>query len=88
MSWEPRIVKTVNLDYDKLLVIESPHGAPICVIHGGVVLVACRPVMEKSAGRREASNWSLRRLPILGWRLLRTLRERTQWTKPRQWAPT
>jgi hypothetical protein len=88
MSWEPRIVKTVNLDYDQLLVIESPHGAPICVIHRGVVLVACRPLMEKSAGRREASKWSLRRLPIFGWRLLRTLRERTQWTMPRQWAPT
>lgn len=88
MSWEPRIVKTVNLDYDQLLVIESPHGAPICVIHGGVVLVACRPVRERSGGRPEASNRSLRRLPMLGWTLLRTLREWTQWTKPRQWAPT
>lgn len=88
MSWEPRIVKTVNLDYEQLLVIESPHGAPICVIHRGVVLLACRPVIESSAGRSKASNWSLRRLPIFGWRLLRTLRERTAWTKPGQWAPT
>ena len=88
MSWEPRVVKTVNLDYDQLLVIESPHGAPICVIHGGVVLVAYGPEMERNAARPEGSNWSARRWPILGWRLLRALRERTQWTKPTQWVPT
>ena len=88
MAWERSIVKTVSLDYDQLLVIESPHGTPLCVIHGGVMWVACRPQMENCVALPEGSNWSDRRRPFLGWRLLRALRERTQWMKPTQWVPT
>jgi len=38
MSWEPQIVRTVDLGYDQMLVIESQRGALIRVVHGGVWL--------------------------------------------------
>lgn len=38
MSWEPQIVRTVDLGYDQMLVIESQRGAVIRVVHGGVWL--------------------------------------------------
>ena len=38
MSWEPEIVKTVDLGYDQMMVIESHRGSVIRVVHGGVWL--------------------------------------------------
>ncbi len=38
MNWEPDIVKTVDLGYEQLMLIES-RGAPVCVIFRGVLLV-------------------------------------------------
>lgn len=38
MSWEPEIVRTVDLGYDQMMVIESQRGALIRVVHGGVWL--------------------------------------------------
>jgi hypothetical protein len=38
MSWEPQIVRTVDLGYEQLLVLESQRGAVIRVLQGGVWL--------------------------------------------------
>lgn len=38
MSWEPQVVRTVDLGYEQLLVLESQRGAAIRVLHGGVWL--------------------------------------------------
>jgi hypothetical protein len=38
MSWEPQVVRTVDLGYEQLLVLESQRGAVIRVLHGGVWL--------------------------------------------------
>jgi hypothetical protein len=38
MSWEPQVVRTVDLGYEQLLVLESQRGAVIRVVHGGVWL--------------------------------------------------
>jgi hypothetical protein len=38
MSWEPQVVRTVDLGYEQLLVIEDQRGALIRVLHGGVWL--------------------------------------------------
>ena len=89
MNWEPEVVKTVNLDYDSLLVIETKHGDTVCVIHQGVVLIARGPA--RSTGQPHGSNWRFLRLPARGWwARLWTLSGRMQWTKPNpaQWVPT
>lgn len=38
MSWEPQVVRTVDLGYEQLLVLESQRGAVVRVLHGGVWL--------------------------------------------------
>lgn len=38
MSWEPQVIRTVDLGYEQLLVIEAQRGAVIRVLHGGVWL--------------------------------------------------
>jgi hypothetical protein len=38
MSWQPQVVRTVDLGYEQLLVLESHRGAVIRVLHGGVWL--------------------------------------------------
>ena len=38
MGWEPQLVRTVDLGYEQLLVLESQRGAVIRVLHGGVWL--------------------------------------------------
>ncbi len=38
MSWEPQVIRTVDLGYEQLLVIEAQRGALIRVLHGGVWL--------------------------------------------------
>jgi hypothetical protein len=38
MGWEPQVVRTVDLGYEQLLVLESQRGAVIRVLHGGVWL--------------------------------------------------
>jgi len=43
MNLERGIVKTVNLDNEQLLMIESPRGNCVCVIHRGVCLIGSRP---------------------------------------------
>lgn len=43
MNCELGIVKTVNLDNEQLLVIESSRGDCVCVIHRGVCLIGCGP---------------------------------------------
>lgn len=43
MNFEPAIVKTVNLDNEQLLWIESPRGDCVCVIHRGVCLIGGSP---------------------------------------------
>jgi hypothetical protein len=43
MNLEPGIVKTVNLDNEQLLLIESPRGDCVCVIYRGACLIGCSP---------------------------------------------
>jgi len=38
MNWEPGIVRTVNLGYEQLHLIETRDGASTCVIFRGVLL--------------------------------------------------
>ena len=38
MSWEPQVIRTVDLGYEQLLVIEAQRGALIRVLQGGVWL--------------------------------------------------
>jgi hypothetical protein len=64
MNWEPQIVKTVNLDYDQLLVVESTYGDTVCVIHRGEVLIARQPLRS---GQPEGPNWRRPRSSIRGW---------------------
>ena len=46
MKLEPGIVKTVNLDNEQLLMIESPRGDCVCVIHRGAFLIGCSPAQS------------------------------------------
>lgn len=52
MNFEPGIVKTVNLDNEQLLIIESRRGDFVCVVHRGVCLVGCSPAQghDRSGG--------------------------------------
>jgi hypothetical protein len=43
MNLERGIVKTVNLDNEQLLVIESPRGDCLGLIHRGAYLIGCSP---------------------------------------------
>jgi hypothetical protein len=64
MNLEPGIVKTVNLDNEQLLMIESPSGDCLCVIHRGVCLIGCSPARSHDG----SGGWSLRaRRPWRAW---------------------
>lgn len=89
MNFEPGIVKTVNLDNEQLLVIESRRDARVCVIYRGVCLtgsglVQC-PICSGGSSPRRWRLWILGRLARL-----RIPTGRTSWKKlePAQWAPT
>ena len=59
MKLEPGIVKTVNLDNEQLLVIESPRGDCVCVIHRGAFLIGCSPAQSHGRSGGSAS-WQWR----------------------------
>lgn len=89
MNFEPRIVKTVNLDNEQLLVIESRRDARVCVIHRGVCLtgsglVQC-PICSGGSSPRRWRLWIFGRLTRL-----RIPPGKTSWKKlePMQWAAT
>lgn len=89
MNFEPRIVKTVNLEYDQLLVIETQRGARVCVIYNGACLtgsgLARSAICSCGSNSRPWRLWILDRLARL-----RIPTGRTSWKKvePTQWAPT
>jgi hypothetical protein len=61
MNLEPGIVKTVNLDNEQLLMIESPRGDCVCVIHRGVCLIGCSPARRHDpSGGSSLRTWSWR----------------------------
>jgi hypothetical protein len=87
-------VKTVNLDNEQLLMIESPRGDLVCVIHRGICLIGSRPAQshDRSGGAslRAWRPW----LAWLAWIRGLLLRHRTPATtahrkalRPEQWAP-
>lgn len=85
MNFESGIVKTVNLDNEQLLVIESRRDARVCVIYRGVCLtgggsVQC-PICSGDSRPRRWPSWILDRLNRL--RI-----PRGSWKKldPVQWA--
>lgn len=89
MNCEPRIVKTVNLEYDQLLVIETQRGDRVCVIYRGVCLTGSGLARSTicscgSNSRPWWRQWILDRLARL-----RILTGKS-WKKlePTQWAPT
>jgi hypothetical protein len=89
MNCEPRIVKTVNLDNEQLLVIESPCGACVCVIYRGVCLSGSSPVRCRvRSGGFGPQSW---RSWVRGWlapHQIPTGRARRKGLQPMRWAPT
>jgi hypothetical protein len=88
MTLEPGIVKTVNLDNEQMLMIESPRGDCVCVIHRGVCLIGCEPARHDRSGGPGARRW-------LAWARSLLIRNRTAaaapgWKAlwPLQWAST
>jgi len=58
MNFELGIVKTVNLDNEQLLMIESPRGDCVCVIHRGVCLIGCsRARSHDPSGGSGSRSW-------------------------------
>ena len=89
MNREPRIVKTVNLDNEQLLVIESQRGACVCVIHRGVCLTGSGQTRSAICSRGSNSlPWRLFSLSRLAG--IRIPLGKASWKKlePTQWIPT
>ena len=89
MNCEPRIVKTVNLDNEQLLMIESPCGTCLCVIYRGVYLSGSSPMRCRvRSGGFASQSW---RSWIRGWLATHqtpTGSARTRRLLPTRWAPT
>ena len=91
MSLEPGIVKTVNLDHEQLLIIESPRGDCVCVIHRGVCLIGCSPAQgHDSSGGPSLRTWR----PWLAWMRGLLIRHRPpaatahrKGLRPEHWVP-
>jgi hypothetical protein len=87
MNFEPGIVKTVNLDNEQLLMIESRRGDFVCVVHRGVCLIGCSPAQghDRSGG---AVLWPLRAWIRSRFTWHRSPAETTLWKglRPAQWA--
>jgi hypothetical protein len=91
MNLEPGIVKTVNLDNEQLLMIESSRGDCVCVIHRGICLIGCSPVQ----GHDRSGGSSLRtRRSWLAWIHGLLIRHRTpaatahrEGLRPEHWVP-
>ncbi|MBS1134334.1 MAG: hypothetical protein H6R02_1475 [Burkholderiaceae bacterium] len=89
MNCEPRFVKTVNLDNEQLLMIESPRGNCVCVIYRGACLsgsslVRCR-VRSGGSGSQSWRSWIRGRLAP---HRMPTGRARWKGLQPKRWAPT
>ncbi|HSQ09505.1 MAG TPA: hypothetical protein VLN25_02655 [Burkholderiaceae bacterium] len=91
MNLEPGIVKTVNLDNEQLLMIESPRGDCVCVIHRGIYLIGC----SQAQGHDRSGGSSVRTWRTwLAWIRGRLLRHPTpaatahrNGLRPEQWVP-
>jgi len=91
MKLEPGIVKTVNLDNEQLLMIESPCGDCLCVIHCGIYLIGCSPAQgHDRSGGSSVRTWR----PWLAWTHGLLLRHRTpaatayrKGLRPEHWVP-
>jgi hypothetical protein len=91
MNFEPGIVKTVNLDNEQLLIIESRRGDFVCVVHRGVCLVGCSPAQSNDrSGGSNLRTWR----QWLAWIRSLLIRYRTpdatvhrNVVRPEQWSP-
>ena len=91
MNFEPGIVKTVNLDNEQLLMIESRRGDFVCVVHRGVCLIGCSPAHDHDrSGGSSLRTWR----PWLAWIRGLLIRHRTpaatahrKGLRPEQWVP-
>lgn len=91
MNFEPGIVKTVNLDNEQLLIIESRRGDFVCVLHRGACLVGCSPARDDDrSGGLSLRTWR----QLLAWIRGLLIRYRTppatahrKGLRPEQWVP-
>jgi hypothetical protein len=91
MNFEPGIVKTVNLDNEQLLMIESRRGDFVCVVNRGDCLIGCSPAEDHDRSRGSSlRTWR----PWLAWIRGLLIRQRTpaatarrKELHPEQWVP-
>jgi hypothetical protein len=91
MNLEPGIVKTVNLDNEQLLMIESLRGDCVCVIHRGIGLIGCRPARSPDrsgdSSLRTQRPWLARIRGLLLRDRTPTATARRKGLRPEQWVP-